>query len=110
MSELANTPEPLYYAVIFTSLRGAFDEEYGNTALRMLELAERLSGYLDIESVEESSLGISVSYWQSLEDIAAWKQQIEHREAQRRGRERWYKGYVIRVARVERSYGFMRVG
>jgi heme-degrading monooxygenase HmoA len=108
MSEIANTPEPPYYAVIFTSLRGALDEEYEHTGLRMLELAEQQSGYLGIESVEESSLGITVSYWRSLEDIAAWKRQLEHREAQRLGRERWYQGYTIRIARVERNYGFMR--
>lgn len=107
MSEIASTPEPPYYAVIFTSLRGALDAEYEHTALRMLELAERQSGYLGIESVEESSLGITVSYWKTLEDIAAWKQQIEHREAQRLGRERWYRGYTIRIARVERSYDFI---
>jgi heme-degrading monooxygenase HmoA len=108
MSEIANTPEPPYFAVIFTSLRGAVDEEYERTALRMLELAEQQPGYLGIESVEESSLGLTVSYWQSLEAIAAWKRQAEHREAQRLGRERWYKGYAIRIARVERNYGFTR--
>jgi len=106
MSEIASTPEPPYYAVIFTSLRGALDAEYEHTALRMLELAEQQPGYLGIESVEEASLGITVSYWQSLEAIAAWKQQVEHLEAQRLGRERWYQGYAIRIARVERNYGF----
>ncbi len=108
MSEIANTSEPPYYAVIFTSLRGAVDDEYERTALRMLELAEQQPGYLGIESVEESTLGITVSYWQSLEAIAAWKQQVEHLEAQRLGRERWYQGYTIRIARVERNYDFMR--
>ena len=107
MSKIANTPEPPYYAVIFTSLRGAVDDEYEQVALRMEILAAQQAGYLGIESVEEATLGITVSYWRSLEDIAAWKQQVEHREAQRQGRERWYRGYAIRIARVERNYDFM---
>jgi heme-degrading monooxygenase HmoA len=106
VTDIANTPEPPYYAVIFTSLRGAIDEEYEQTAARMKELAERQSGYLGIESVAASRMGITVSYWQSLEAIQGWKQQVEHREAQRLGRERWYEGYAIRIARVERNYGF----
>lgn len=108
MSEIANTPEPPYYAVIFTSLRGDLDEDYERTAMRMLELAAQQAGYLGIESVEESTLGITVSYWSSLESITAWKQQVEHREAQRLGRERWYRAYAIRIARVERNYDFLR--
>jgi heme-degrading monooxygenase HmoA len=53
-------------------------------------------------------LGITVSYWQSEEAIAAWQRHGEHLEAQRLGRERWYRWFSLRVCRVERAYGFRR--
>ncbi|HEY4163202.1 MAG TPA: antibiotic biosynthesis monooxygenase [Dongiaceae bacterium] len=102
---IARTPEPPYYAVIFTSLRTEGDNGYGATADRMEELAKGQPGYLGFESAR-SGLGISVAYWRSLEDIAAWKRQVEHAEAQRRGRTEWYSAYRIRIAKVEREYGF----
>ena len=50
-------------------------------------------------------VGITVSYWQSLEAIAAWKANLEHREAQKLGRERWYSTFRVRICKVEREYG-----
>ncbi len=41
MTLLANTPKPPYYAVIFTSVRTAGDNGYGEAANRMIELAEQ---------------------------------------------------------------------
>lgn len=104
-SELAGTPEPPYYAVIFTSLRTAGDAGYGDMAARMLELAAAQPGFLGVESAREEA-GITVSYWESLEAIRKWKANAEHLEAQRLGREQWYGAYRVRVARVERDYGF----
>jgi heme-degrading monooxygenase HmoA len=106
MAALARTPDPPYYAVIFTSLRtGADPEEYGRTADLLDELARDQPGYLGIESVRDASgLGITVSYWASEEAILGWKRVADHRAAQRLGRERWYEDYALRVARVERAY------
>ena len=60
-----------------------------------------------VESVRDG-LGITVSYWRSLEDIANWKRVADHLEAQRSGREKWYATYKTRIAKVERDYGFGR--
>jgi len=104
---VAKTPQPPYYAVIFTSLRTEGDNGYGATADRMEELAQQQPGFLGIESAR-SDLGITVSYFRSLEDIAAWKRHVEHAEAQRRGLADWYTAYQVRIAKVERAYGFER--
>lgn len=104
---IANTPKPPYYAAIFTSLRTPGDEGYGAMAQRMVKLAAEQPGFLGIESVRED-LGITVSYWRSLEDIANWKRVAEHLEAQRNGREKWYGAYKTRICKVERDYGFER--
>jgi heme-degrading monooxygenase HmoA len=92
--------------VIFTSRRtGADAEEYARTAVLMEELARAQPGYLGVESVRDATgLGITVSYWADEAALRAWKQVAEHRAAQTLGRERWYRDYVLRVARVERAY------
>jgi len=100
----ATTPEPPYYAVIFTSLRTEGDQGYADMARRMVELAKEQPGFLGIDSVRDG-LGITVSYWQSLEAIKAWRDNAEHRLAQKCSRD-WYASFRVRVCKVEREYGF----
>jgi heme-degrading monooxygenase HmoA len=105
-SDIASTPEPPYYAVIFTSLRTEGDNGYDAMAQVMAERAAEQDGYLGMESAREG-LGITVSYWRDLEAIAAWKQAVDHLAAQKLGRKMWYSAYKVRIARVERSYDFV---
>lgn len=106
---LARTPEPPYYAVIFTSRRTAGDHGYGQMAERMVDLGSRYEGFLGIESVRGADgVGITVSYWRDEAAIQAWKRDTEHEKAQRGGRAVWYEQYEVRVAKVERAYGFAR--
>jgi heme-degrading monooxygenase HmoA len=102
---IAQTPPTPYYAVIFTSLRTEGDNGYGAMAEEMDELAMQQPGYLGIESAR-NEVGITVSYWRSLEDIKNWKANERHLVAQRTGRNSWYEHYKVRVCLVERDYGF----
>ena len=102
---IAKTPDPPYYAVIFTSVRTDTEDGYASTADLMMELAASQPGYLGVEHARES-VGITVSYWADEASIAAWKANAEHALAQRYGREKWYAAYSLRVAKVERAYGF----
>ncbi|MDH4612229.1 antibiotic biosynthesis monooxygenase [Pseudomonas sp. BN102] len=103
---IARTPEPPYYAVIFTSLRSETGQDYAATAERMLELAQNQPGFLGVESARGADgLGITVSYWASEEAIRAWRVQAEHKVAQQRGREEWYRAFRTRVSFVGREYG-----
>ncbi|TFH85597.1 antibiotic biosynthesis monooxygenase [Billgrantia azerbaijanica] len=104
MSDIAQTPELPYYAVIFSNHRTEGDNGYGEMADRMVELASEQPGFLGVESVRDG-LGITVSYWESLEAIKNWKRNSEHQEAQRLGHEKWYSAFKLRVAKVERDYG-----
>lgn len=72
----------------------------------MRELALGSFGCLRFESVQEGDRELTVSYWSSEADIAAWRAHPEHREAQEQGRTRWYSSYQVEVTRVERAYGF----
>lgn len=100
---IATTPAAPYYAVIFTSLRTAGDNGYSAMAEAMVKLAATQPGFLGIESAREG-LGITVSYWDSFESIAAWKQNSAHLVAQQRGRDFWYAEFKVRICRVERDY------
>lgn len=102
---IAKTPEPPYYAVIFTSLKTTSDADYAETADRMVELAMQQPGYLGHESARDG-LGITVSYWKDENSIRNWKRNTEHIMAQERGMQQWYSAYKTRVCRVERDYGF----
>jgi len=104
---IAATPVPPYYAVIFTSTRTAGDNGYEKMADAMFELASKQPGFLGFESAR-SELGITVSYWDNLESIAAWQRNASHLVAQARGRSEWYETYKVRVCKVERDYGFKR--
>ncbi|MES2676344.1 MAG: antibiotic biosynthesis monooxygenase [Pseudomonadota bacterium] len=104
MSLIAKTPEPPYYAVIFSSHRTDVNEGYDLMAIRMIELAAQQPGFLGIESAR-GDLGITVSYWTDLESIKKWKANTEHLVAQQLGHEKWYSSFKTRIAKVERDYG-----
>ncbi len=103
---IANTPEAPYYAVIFTSLLFNEVEGYDDMAIEMNELAAQQPGFLGVEIARDSAVfGITVSYWKDEASIKAWKDNADHQWAQKLGKEKWYKSYTLRIAKVERSYG-----
>lgn len=106
MSNLANTYPLPYYAVVFASERTEGDNGYEVMAERMEELASQQKGYLGVESARDKSLGITVSYWETLEDIAAWKANAAHQIVQERGKKKWYSRFTLRVCKVERDDSF----
>ena len=104
---ISKTPDPPYYAVIFTSLRTGGDKGYDKTANRMVELAQKQKGFLGLETAR-SEVGITVSYWKSLKDIQNWKDNVAHIKAQQNGKEKWYTAYKVRICTVEHDYEFFR--
>lgn len=102
---LAQTPQPPYYAVIFTSVRTPEEQGYADMSMRMVELAAQQPGFLGVESAR-NEVGITVSYWASLEAIQAWRLNAEHTFAREQGRADWYQSFRTRICRVERDYGF----
>ncbi|MDP1812486.1 MAG: antibiotic biosynthesis monooxygenase [Sediminibacterium sp.] len=105
MTMIVSTPNAPYYAVIFTSERTPIDDGYAQMAERMVALAAEQPGYLGHESAREE-MGITVSYWESLEAIQNWKKNSEHLMAQALGKHKWYAKYKTRICKVERDYEF----
>lgn len=102
--EIAKTPKPPYYAVIFTSTLAANTEAYQKASAELEALAESYPGYLGFESAREE-VGVFISYWKDLASIKHWKANSIHQEAQEMGKTVWYKNYKVRIAKVERDYG-----
>ena len=105
MSKIAETIQPPYYAVIFTSVRTPGDNGYSEMSQKMVDLASKQDGFLGVESVRDD-IGITVSYWRDLDSIKRWKLNSEHTIARNKGRSVWYKAFRVRIALVERDYSF----
>lgn len=105
MGAIAKTPAPPYYAVIFTSeMSEGENRGYEKMGDKMVELASKQPGFLGVESVRGADgVGITVSYWDSLEAIKAWKENALHKTAQEKGKSKWYARFGLRVSRVERD-------
>ncbi|CDQ38031.1 MULTISPECIES: antibiotic biosynthesis monooxygenase family protein [Virgibacillus] len=106
MCAIAKTPEAPYYAAIFTSQRTDIDKGYDQTAKKMIEIAEKQTGFLGVESSRDTNVGITVSYWDSLEAINQWKNHAVHQIVQKKGKEEWYQAFAVRICKVERANNF----
>lgn len=104
---IANTPEPPYYVVIFSSILTKEDENYLIKGKELIELAQKQDGFLGLESAR-NDIGITVSYWRDLDSIKKWKENTEHSLAREQGRNEWYSEFKLRIARVERDYEFKK--
>lgn len=102
---IAKTIEPPYYAVIFSSLKTLVDNGYSEMADSMMELAKKQAGFLGVESAR-NEVGITVSYWESIDAIKKWQAHPAHQIAQERGKKDWYKSYAVRICKVESDYFF----
>jgi heme-degrading monooxygenase HmoA len=92
------------YAVIFRAEINELDEAYADMAARMRDLAMQKYGCVEFTAMTEGKQEIAISYWDDQEQIKAWKQNPEHRKAQKLGRSKWYKSYRVQVVEIIRDY------
>ncbi len=97
-------------AVIFCAQRTGTDETgYQAAAAEMGALAARQPGYLGEDHARSADgFGITVSYWRDDASARAWRDHPEHAVIRDRGRDKWYCGYSLHVARVERAYDWQK--
>jgi len=93
------------YAVIFKAEVNEFDAEYATTAEKMRNLAFEQYGCLEFTACTEGNKEIAISYWDSKEQMKAWKSDPEHKAAQELGRKKWYKSYQVQIVEIIREYG-----
>jgi heme-degrading monooxygenase HmoA len=92
------------YAVIFKARINQFDDEYQATAEKMRRLATKEYACRDFVSATENDYEISISYWDSLDDIQDWRENPDHLKAQTLGASRWYRSIEIEIVELIRDY------
>ena len=94
------------YVVIFKAQVKQLDAAYLAMTKQLRELALGQFNCAEFLSVSEGEQEVALSYWNSLEDIRAWKAQSTHLLAQERGRSDWYRRYQVQIAEIQREYAY----
>lgn len=92
------------YVVIFKAKMKQLDAEYRQTAQQLREQARTQYNGQKFEAVSEQGFEIALSYWNSLADIQAWHQEMQHQIAQQLGRDKWYQSFSVEVCKLKRAY------
>ena len=91
--------DPPFYAVIFTTTLSDQQEGYVEMAKKMEELAQQQPGFLGMDSAR-AEIGITISYWASLDAIDLWRKNAEHGKAKALGKSKWYAAYDLKICKV----------
>lgn len=96
-------------ALFRSRLRPENAPEFQALAARMMKVAESMPGFVSYEVyTSEDGRRCSVITFESHEELLAWRNHPEHREAQRMGRERYYEEYTLHVTEPVRESAFRR--
>lgn len=97
------------YAVIFeVKPHTGREQEYLAIAQSLRSELEKIDGFISVErfaSLYNEGKLLSLSFWRDEAAVERWRNHVQHRAAQRRGREEIFADYRIRVANVVRDYG-----
>ena len=95
---------------IFRSrLRPENEAEFQELAGKMMELAQSMPGFISYKLyIARDGERCSIVEFESHEELLAWRNLPEHREAQRIGRERYYQEYTLHVTEPVRESQFNR--
>ena len=81
--------------------------EYEVWAERIHNIAVKMPGFISIKTfAADDSERVSIVEFESEETMIAWRNQPDHREAQRLGKEKFYSEYHIQVCQPLRDYSF----
>ena len=81
--------------------------EYLEIAATLRQFLENRDGFISIErfqSLTDENKILSLSFWRDETAVAAWRNELEHRNAQKKGKESLFHSYRIRVAEIVRDY------
>lgn len=83
-------------------------QSYFDLAADLKPLLQGIDGFISVErfeSLTEKGKILSVSFWRDEAAVQAWRNTMEHRRAQGRGRGTIFADYRLRIASVIRDYG-----
>jgi len=92
--------------VFRTRMRPVPQEEMGAMWVELCQLAASMPGYVSHKEFQaEDGEVATIIEFNSLDELAAWREHARHKVAQQRGRDEWFSEYRIQVCTVERAYG-----
>ena len=97
-----------YYAVIFTSKLSNDTEGYHEMNEELLKIINTQKGFISIENSSNGQTGITISYWEDVQAILAWRENEWHKKAIAKGKSTWYESYTLRICTVVREYSFVK--
>src|SRR6476620_10904167 len=83
-------------------------QEYLDTAQELRPLLDGIDGFISIERFEslyEPGKILSLGFFRDEAAVNSWRNTVEHRKAQSKGRHEIFASYRLRVACVVRDYG-----
>lgn len=84
--------------VFWSKLRENCPPSYGELSAELLALAREVEGFVDYRSLTaDNGDHLSIAVFDSPESQATWRENVAHRQAQRRGREQFYEWYDVAV-------------
>jgi hypothetical protein len=94
------------YAVIFTYQfnPGMPNEEYKHHSKTLNQLVKGQKGFIKVKDFSNEGELVSISYWETLEDIAKWSADNGHIIAKQFGKEQGYAYYTVEISHIVKSY------
>ena len=83
-------------------------QEYLDLAAALRPELEKIDGFISIErfsSLTKPGKILSLSFWRDEDAIKRWREHMDHRRAQAKGRGGVFSDYRLRVAAIVRDYG-----
>ena len=95
------------YAIIFEVWPFAKGRDrYFELAAQLKQILVSQPGFISVERfqslIDEEKL-LSLSFWESEQAIAGWREQLDHIDAQKEGKEKLFEAYRTLVVKVERD-------
>jgi heme-degrading monooxygenase HmoA len=90
------------FMVSFISLLSSETRGYDQAAEQMMNEVSEQPGFIAIYSARDSNkIGITNSYWSSIEALSKWKSHPKHQVIQEKGKKVWYQ---LQICEIKRSY------
>lgn len=104
---MSKYPESGYFSVIFSFKITGNDMDGFYTALDdMTKAAHRVDGFLGADGViVTDGVSMFISYWQSREAIAKFRDMEEHKFVRAKSKKEWLSAYEVQIGEVLHSYG-----
>ncbi|MFC7696427.1 antibiotic biosynthesis monooxygenase family protein [Bradyrhizobium sp. GCM10028915] len=82
-------------------------QDYFDLAADLKPILQTIDGFISVErfeSLTEKGKILSVSFWRDEAAVQAWRNTMEHRRTQAKGRAKIFVDYHLRIASVIRDY------